>query len=200
MTTPAVAASRLWYACLMGGVLGLCYSVLRPLRPKYTAAADLAFLAVVYRFWLELSWGICRGDFRISYLVGMAAGFFLWEAFPGKLLQGVFAGFWKVLGAFTRFLWIPGKIIFSFMKKMFASGEKWVTIGWNHRRHMTRKYGGPPYGRNKETTQPDPAGSDAHTQSGEDLPDHRHCSVHVRSDRPAHRRERSGKAQRSAAQ
>ena len=44
MTAPALAAHRFVCCCLLGAALGVYYEFLRPLRPRYTLAADALFL------------------------------------------------------------------------------------------------------------------------------------------------------------
>ena len=104
MTAPDLAARRFALSCLLGCVLGVIYGFLRPLRRRFPVLGDLLFLPAVFWLWLEVSFRICRGDLRLGYSFGLAAGCFLWEATAGRLLRPVFEGIWKGLEAFFRFL------------------------------------------------------------------------------------------------
>ena len=132
MTAPAVAAGRFGAACLLGLVLGLWYGFLRPLRPRWTALSDLLFLLGVLPVWVYLGFGICGGDLRPGYWVGLFLGGLVWEMTVGKLLRPVFRGFWKELG---YIFWLPVHVLKKFFiktgkkaKNVFASGEKSGTI------------------------------------------------------------------------
>ena len=141
MTAPQTGAVRFGYACLMGAALGLFYGFLRPLRPKYTLPADLLFLAAVFSGWVYWGFGICRGDLRPAGFPGMLLGGLLWENTAGRLLRPVVRGFWKILGKIRSYLLWPAKKISDSVKILIASAKKWVTIGWNIRRHR-RESGG----------------------------------------------------------
>ena len=153
MIAPALAAWRFAVACLYGLGLGTVYSFLRPVRPR--ALADAVFVAALFYGWVQLSFGICKGDIRIGYTAGLFVGIFLWELTAGKWLRPVFSGFWKGIGRCFRVLLYPGKKIFEkmrlFMKFVFASWKKWVTIKWNNRRYARRKTGGP-HGKHQKTS------------------------------------------------
>ena len=147
MTTPIQAAWIAMVACLCGMGLGVVYSFLRPLRPKWTALADLLFLAALLYGWLWLSFAVCRGDLRFGYTACLFLGIFFWEMTLGKVLRKVFFGIWAVIWQIWGWIWWPvGKIfrkIAQFIKFLFASWKKWVTIGWNNRRNARRRTGGP---------------------------------------------------------
>ncbi len=64
MTTPAEAAARVGLSLLWGAGLGLYYGFLRPLRPRHTTLSDLLFLPALLWAWLQVCFGICRGDIR----------------------------------------------------------------------------------------------------------------------------------------
>lgn len=74
MTAPALAAHRFVCCCLLGAALGVYYEFLRPLRPRYTLAADALFLTGCVWVWLIMSFRVCRGDLRLGYSVGLLAG------------------------------------------------------------------------------------------------------------------------------
>lgn len=147
MTPPGLALWRFAVACFYGGLLGVVYSFLRPLRPKRTAFADSLFLLAFFFAWLQLGFQICQGDLRIGYTAGLLIGVFLWELTLGKLLRPVFFGFWTGLARILRWVLYPFQIFFQKMKQigkiLFASLKKWVTILWNNRRCMRRSTGGP---------------------------------------------------------
>ena len=128
MTPPALALQRFGAACLLGVGLGLWYDFLRPLRPRNTALSDLVFLAVTGWVWLFLALRVCGGDLRVGYSAGLAVGGLMWELTAGRLLRPVFRGFWCFMKRiWTLALWLPKKIL-EFLKILFASGQKWVTI------------------------------------------------------------------------
>ena len=95
MMAPAQAAARFAAACYAGLWLGVAYGFLRPLRPKRTTLAGLAFVLFAGWVLVYLTFGICGGDLRFGYLLGTAAAGFAWELTVGRLLRPVFAGFWK---------------------------------------------------------------------------------------------------------
>ncbi len=128
MTAPGLAFRLLAVCVAAGAVLGLWYDFLSPLRPRHTAAADLAFLGVSLAVWVYMSFGICGGDLRMGYLLGVAAGGALWRWGPGRLVRPLFRGFWRIAGEIFRRILLPVKKFLKFLKIMFASAKKWVTI------------------------------------------------------------------------
>ena len=97
MTPPETAGANLAAACLLGALSGLVYGFLRPLRRRSAWAADSIFVLFTFLVWLYLGFGICGGDLRLGYWMGLLTGGFLWEMTAGRLLQPVFSGFWKCL-------------------------------------------------------------------------------------------------------
>ena len=96
--TPLNEGVRFLWGMVTGAALGLVYDFLRPLRPKHTALADSLFaLAALYAF-LVLHFGLCDARLRFAYTVAMAPGALLWERSGGRLLRGVFSGFWNFWG------------------------------------------------------------------------------------------------------
>ena len=81
---PALTAARFLSAAGVGLLLGLWYGFLRPLRPRFTALADGAFLLGAFRSWLEVAFRICGGDLRLGYFLGMILGGILWDRLPGR--------------------------------------------------------------------------------------------------------------------
>lgn len=117
MISPALAWGHFLAACLLGVGLGLVYDFLRPLRPRFTALSDGVFLAVLGYALIYLFFGVCAGDIRGGYLLGLAVGGFAWEWSLGRLISPVFSGFWKGLGGFFRALGAPWKKFFQKIRK-----------------------------------------------------------------------------------
>ena len=117
MISPALAWGHFLAACLLGVGLGLVYDFLRPLRPRFTALSDVVFLAVLGYALIYLFFGVCAGDIRGGYLLGLAVGGFAWEWSLGRLISPVFVGFWKVLGAFSGLWGLLGKNFFKKSEK-----------------------------------------------------------------------------------
>ena len=119
---------------LFGAGLGLFYGFLRDFRPRWLG--DLLFVIALFWAWIYLGFGLCGGDLRLAYNACLWAGIFLWEGTFGRLLRPVFSTFWK--GVSRVFLWVflPCKIFLkksgNFIKFLFASGKKWVTIRHNY--------------------------------------------------------------------
>ena len=109
MTAPGLALRLLAAWVAAGAALGLWYDFLSPLRPRHTAAADLAFLGAGLAVWVYVSFGICGGDLRMGYLMGGTAGAWLWRRGPGRLLTPVFRAFWRFLGKILRAFLLPLK-------------------------------------------------------------------------------------------
>ena len=147
MTAPEEAARRFLWACLLGLPLGAAYDFLRPLRPKFTAVSDGLFLLAAGWAWLYLGFGICRGDLRLGYSAGLLAGGLVWEGTAGVVFRPVSASFWKLVEGILQKMALPIKKISKFLKILFASGEKWVTIRWNNRRQKHPRPRGGTHGR-----------------------------------------------------
>lgn len=125
---PGVAFGRFLMGILCGGVVGLFYGFLRPLQKGRAILADLIF--VLGAGWALLYYGfaICRGDLRLGYLAAVGVGAFLWNRIFGWWLRPIFRIFWHFMGLFT----LPFRKIFKkfcdFIKFLFATGKKSVTI------------------------------------------------------------------------
>ncbi len=154
MTAPAVDAQRFGAALLLGLALGVYYGFLRPLRPKYTALSDLLFAPGAVWAWVYLGFGVCRGDVRLSYSLGLLAGACLWEATFGRWLRPVFWGFWHILGGIFGKITAPVKNFLKkvkkFAKNIFSIRKKWFTITKYHPHSGSKDNGGAPYGRKRE--------------------------------------------------
>ena len=107
--TPETAGFRLLCSCLLGGALGLYYGFLRPLRRRHQGLADGLFLLGAVWVWLYQSFGICGGDLRLGYFLGLLAGGLLWERTAGRVLRPVFSGFWGGLAKAGRLAVLPLK-------------------------------------------------------------------------------------------
>jgi len=151
--TPSTAAYRFAVSCLLGGVLGVYYGFLRPLRRHRQALGDGLFLLGAGWCWVYLGFGVCGGDLRLGYLGGLLAGGLIWEMSAGVPLRPVFALFWEKLAGVRRLLAMPAKKILNFAKILFASAEKWVTIKWNHLRQSRKKRGGKIHAATKDSAQ-----------------------------------------------
>jgi hypothetical protein len=109
-------------------VLGIGYDFLRPLGEKHPHGADLLFAPLAIWMWLYVSFGVCRCDIRMVYTLGMFAGLLLWELTAARWLQPLCFYIWGQAGRGICFLLIPWKKFLKFVKILFASAKKWVTI------------------------------------------------------------------------
>jgi hypothetical protein len=146
MTAPAQAALQFAQGLGLGLCLGFLYGFLRPLRRHWAALGDLIFIVAAFWAWLQLSFGICRGDIRLGITASLALGALIWELTAGRLLRRPIALLWQTLGHLIALFLRPVKyflqIIHKICKKVFASAKKWGTIGWNSCRHRRHKPGG----------------------------------------------------------
>lgn len=116
MTPPAVAFARILRALAIGAGLGIFYEFLRPLRPKFTAFADLVFSLAFGWGWVYLGFAVCGGDLRIGYLAALGVGCGLSHSLLGRALSPVFSWFWHILARIISKILLPGKN-FSFFQK-----------------------------------------------------------------------------------
>ncbi len=128
MTPPALSAARAAMGCLMGMGLGVIYSFLRPLRPRWTGLADLLFLAAFGAAWVYLGFGICGGDLRFGYSASLPVGILLWELTAGRVLRRVFFGFWQIVRKILELLTRPAAKIF---QKIASFGKKGLHLRKN---------------------------------------------------------------------
>lgn len=110
MTTPAQAFYRFCVAMVLGCGLGIYYGFLRPLRPRLTTLSDLLFLPAAVWAWIYLSFGVCAGDIRMGYTLGLFCGGFIWELTVGRLLRPLFSAFWHAVRNILAFFFRPLKI------------------------------------------------------------------------------------------
>lgn len=154
MTGPALDGWRFLWACGIGLGLGLVYGFLRPLRPKHPLISDALFLPFLFFGWLYLGFGICRGDLRLGYCLGLAVGAVAWDFTAGRLLRPVFRGWWRLVSRiYHTFLNIFRKIfkkIHKISKILFAIWKKSFTIEGTTRRFWRRKNGGVPDGKEEQ--------------------------------------------------
>jgi hypothetical protein len=181
MIPPKTAGANLAAACLLGALCGLIYGFLRPLRRRSAGLADSIFILFAIFVWLHLSFGICGGDLRLGYWIGLLTGGFLWELTAGRLLRPVFRGFWKCIflladipiGFFKKIL----KKIQLFFKKLFAYKKKSGTIEWNMYPHSGKRKGGRHHGR-QQSLQQDPFCVQAQQASDQGCSAVRYCIVY----------------------
>ena len=93
MTTPAEAALQFLSGVGLGGLLGILYGFLRPLRPRRTILSDTVFMVAAFAAWVFLFFGICRGDGGCSTVIALGTGAVLWETTAGRWLRPLFRGF-----------------------------------------------------------------------------------------------------------
>ena len=72
MSVPSLVVSRLYTGFVMGLGLGLGYSFLHPVRPRWLG--DLMFLPLMVWVWLELNFAVCDADLRLGYQAGPILG------------------------------------------------------------------------------------------------------------------------------
>ena len=118
MTAPATAGRCLLIAILLGFLPGLLHSFLQPVRVRHRHIADLCSVAALFYCWIYLGFGICGGDLRMGYLLGMLGGWALCICTVGKLLQCLFYGYFRFLERIFSYLRQIIRKIFVFFKKI----------------------------------------------------------------------------------
>ena len=98
---------HLGQALLMGGLLGVIYEILHPLRPRWFS--DLLFLWALFFLWTQLVFGLCDGDLRFAYSAALLSGTGVWHLVFGAWLQPVFSLFWQGLFHVCRLILLPLK-------------------------------------------------------------------------------------------
>lgn len=159
MITPAEALQRWLIAFAFGCGLGVYYGFLRPLRPRHTHLSDFLFLIGAFWAWLQVSFGVCQGDIRLSESVGMLCGGLCWELTIGRLLRPVFYKFWWLIGKIFHISLLPFRFFLKKAKKylnfLLLSAKKASTMDKRKKRN-----GGGHHSR-QESFQADPAGISA---------------------------------------
>lgn len=126
---PAVGQQALFFlwAMAFGAGLHVCYRFLGALRqraPALTVMADGAFLLLAAWALTVYLLGVCRGQFQLYQLLGLACGAALTQASLGRVLSRLFGLFWRAVGKVCS----PLKKIWEFMKILFSKGKKSVKI------------------------------------------------------------------------
>lgn len=126
--TPAAQLGQFVTGLVLGCGVGIFYGFLRPVQRKFPHLTDLFFGIAVIWVYLFYGFGICKGDLRLVYLAAGVAGALAWDRLPGRWLQPVFDGFWRLIAGFLRpFVKFFTKIC-RFAKKILATVKKWGTI------------------------------------------------------------------------
>ena len=84
MSSPREAALRFLVSLAVGGVLGVLYAFLRPLRPKRTFVSDSIFLAAALYGWIWQSFYVCQGDLRTVWLLGLMVPYIIYNKVGAK--------------------------------------------------------------------------------------------------------------------
>ena len=128
MNTPEVAFRRFVIGLVFGCALGIVYGFLRPVRRGKAIGSDLVFAVVTGWVYLYYGFAVCRGDLRMGYLAAPILGAILWDRTVGRWLRPIFDGFWKIIAKILRPVREFKKKSRVFVKFLFATGKKWVTI------------------------------------------------------------------------
>lgn len=132
MTPPAMLFSRFLIACLLGIGLGFLYDFLTALPRWFMHIADFIFILALFTVGIYLGFGICGGDLRPAYSLGLFIGAASWHFTIGKHIRALFSAFyrrmWNLISIFLQkfkkiFTFIP-----YFLKKTFALTKKSSTI------------------------------------------------------------------------
>ena len=128
MTPPALLFSRFLTACLLGVGLGLFYDLLSCLPRALRHLGDALFVIGLFAFGIYLGFGVCGGDLRPVYSMGLFIGAIAWHYTLGGLFRRLVLGFSRVLARFFSILFKPLKKIIAFIslfsKKTFALAKK----------------------------------------------------------------------------
>lgn len=118
MTAPAEAGRCLLTSILLGFLPGLLHSFLQPVRVRHRHIADLISVTALFYCWIYVGFGVCGGDLRLGYLLGMLGGWALCICTAGKWLQCLFYGFFHFLSRLFAALRRIIVKIFVFLKKI----------------------------------------------------------------------------------
>ena len=118
-------------AILLGGVLGLLYDLLRPLRalggPVWNGLLDaLISVTAVGTEFLFIMAG--DGELRLFILLGTAGGAVLFFTLLSRPLRPVWDFWFRFFTAPIHFLWKTFMKIAKFCKKLFSFSTTWFTI------------------------------------------------------------------------
>lgn len=112
----------------LGCLPGLWQSALEPLRQRRPALGDALLLPAMAWAWLEMMFGICRGDLRLWALASLGLGWLLWSRTAGRAAGPLFRRLWAAGAGCFGFFWQVCKKILKIIKILFASSGKSVTI------------------------------------------------------------------------
>ena len=112
--TPALLFSRFLTAGLLGIGLGFFYDFLTALPKKLIHLADLLFVLLLFAFGIYLGFGICEGDLRPTYSIGLFMGAGIWHFSVGRRLRPLFFALFRYIGRVFSFFWTPFQKIFAF--------------------------------------------------------------------------------------
>ena len=116
---PGLVWNRLAGCFLAGVLLGPAADLFRSLHRRLPVLTQLVIGTEFFLCWLWLGFGLCRGDLRIGYLLGTAAGFCFWEWYFGTCT-----------GAFFGKLWHAAAIPLKFCLKFFHKIENSLFARW----------------------------------------------------------------------
>lgn len=131
--SPGLMAWRLGRCILLGAAVGVGADLLFPLRRRSCLLADVLWGGWILWIWLVISFCICRGDIRMGYSAAAFLGALGWRLAVSPVLRPVLNGIWELAAGFFGMPVKLSKIILKktkkFLKKLFPTGRKWVTIG-----------------------------------------------------------------------
>ena len=100
---PGLVWNRLALCFLAGVLLGPAADLFRPLHRRFPVLTQLMIGTEFFLCWLWLGFGLCRGDLRIGYLLGTAAGFFVWEWSFSTCTEAFFGKLWHAAAIPMKF-------------------------------------------------------------------------------------------------
>ena len=103
-------------ALVIGAVLGLCYGLLRPFRPRWLG--DFIFVCLAFYGFLYLSFAVCRGDIRLGYTFGLLIGGIAFDCTLGRVIRKPIACIYRFI--FENFFKKP----IGFFKNLLAKRKK----------------------------------------------------------------------------
>ena len=115
MTQPALLFFHFLTACLLGIGLGFFYDFLTALPRKLIHLADALFILLLFIVGIYLGFGVCQGDLRPAYSIGLFTGAAIWHFSVGKRLQPLFSFLFRCIGRIFSVFWKPFEKIFAFI-------------------------------------------------------------------------------------